>query len=266
MKIASYRSPGALLDELGITEPDWLDLEAIAYACGAVVIRERLRGCEAHLFARDGRAIITVNSDSPPERQRFSIAHELGHWMIDRGKVAAACGQRTYNIGWSNDNPEFRANRYAAELLMPESMFGRHAQNRDMVFGTVRELSETFFTSVTATAIRLVEVGSFPAMLVCHEAGGHRWKWFSRGPDVPEEVRPHDTPDVYTVAYDVLRGAAKMSGPTLVDADTWIDHPRARGRSLLEDSVEVMPGVVLSMLWWKDESMLRDITEAENEY
>jgi hypothetical protein len=265
VRITSCRSPEKLLEELGITEPDRLDVEAIAYACRATVVKEPLQKCEAHLFARNGKALITVNSSAPVGRQRFSVAHELGHWIIDRGKVATACGQIAYTTGWSSDNPEFRANQYAADLLMPRSMFQKFAKNRQMVFDTVHNLKERFRTSTVATAIRLVDLGSFPAMLVCNEVGKPRWKWFHRGPDIPQPLWPQDEPSVYTLAYDILRGESKTQGPTSVDADCWIDHPGASEYSLIEDSVEVMPGVVLSMLWWKNERPLIELTEAEDE-
>src|SRR4051812_25410028 len=81
-----------LLDELGITEPGEIDLDAIAQYVGATVTRERLVGAEARIVGLDDQAVITVNKDSLPTRQRFSIGHELGHWMNDRGRIDMSCG------------------------------------------------------------------------------------------------------------------------------------------------------------------------------
>ncbi|WP_236858334.1 ImmA/IrrE family metallo-endopeptidase [Cereibacter sphaeroides] len=39
-----------------------------------------------HASSANDKAIITVNSRSPAARQRFSIAHELGHWHHHRGQ------------------------------------------------------------------------------------------------------------------------------------------------------------------------------------
>jgi Zn-dependent peptidase ImmA (M78 family) len=76
-----------LLQELGITEPDEIDLEVIAYYVGAGVRFRRLEGCEAHIVGTSDQAIITINDRSGFRRQRFSIAHELGHWQHHRGKA-----------------------------------------------------------------------------------------------------------------------------------------------------------------------------------
>ena len=75
-----------LLQKLGITEPKEIDLESIAHYCGASVKFRPLDGCEARIIGRGDKAIITINDRSPYRRQRFSIAHELGHWQHHRGK------------------------------------------------------------------------------------------------------------------------------------------------------------------------------------
>ena len=64
-----------------------------------------------------------------------------------------------------DDNPERRANRYAADLLLPVFMFEPRSKNRDITFETVRDLAREFQVGLTATAIRLVEFGSFRRLL-----------------------------------------------------------------------------------------------------
>jgi Zn-dependent peptidase ImmA (M78 family) len=249
-----------LLRDLGITEPADIRIEAIAEYCGATIVYERLRGSAARILGFSDRAFITVDSESRRERQRFSAGHELGHWMIDRGKVASfICTDKVFAAEWGADNPERRANRYATELLLPKFMFELRAKNKDIVFDTARELAWDFQVSLTATAIRLVELGSFPAMIVCNELG--RRLWFIRGSEIPEVLWPRDTPGAYTSAYDLLRGSGKVEGPVDVQADGWITHPLARGYTLREDSIKIGEHFVLSLLWWKDERQLLDIED-----
>jgi hypothetical protein len=57
-----------LLQELGITEPKEIDLEAIAYHVGAHVRRQPLDGCEARIIGCGDRAIITVKARSSHRR------------------------------------------------------------------------------------------------------------------------------------------------------------------------------------------------------
>lgn len=257
---AYYRSPPALLRELGITEPADIQIEAIAQYCGATVVYEPLNGCAARIVGYGDEAFITVDSKSRLERRRFSAAHELGHWMMDRGKVSSfLCQEKVFATEWSADNPERRANRYAADLLLPKFMFEPRAKNKEITFATVRSLASEFRTSLTATAIRLVEFGSFPAIIACNEPG--RRRWFFRDSDLPDALKLRDTPGAYTCAYDLLRGGSVAEGPTQLQADGWIMHPDARRYSLCEDSIPIGHGLVLSLLWWKDESQLLDLDE-----
>jgi Zn-dependent peptidase ImmA (M78 family) len=253
-----------LLKELGITEPHDIKIEAIAEYSGATIVYQPLKGSAARILGFGDHAFITVDSNSRRERQRFSAGHELGHWMMDRGKVASfVCAEKVFATEWVNDNPERRANKYAADLLLPPFMFEPLAKNRDITFETVESLAREFQTSLTATAIRLVELGSFPAMIVCNEQEKRRW--FIKGPDVSEVLRPRDVPGAYTCAYELLRGSKAQEGPTDVQADGWIVHPQAHRYSIREHSRSIGYGIVLSLLWWKDERQLLDLEENDDE-
>lgn len=256
-----YRAPQILLDDLGIVDPEDIDVEAIGEYVGATVVYERLQGCEARIVGTDRRAIITVNQDAPRPRQRFSVGHELGHWMHDRGTVAFACDAETVSGPWDELlNPEARANRYAANLLLPTKMFKPRAAGRQMLFETVRVLATTFDTSLTATAIRLVEHGPFPAMLVCNDKNGR--KWFVRGPDLPESLWPLDSPGRNTVAYDLINGIDTHS-PEDVYADQWLARTERHSYRLREDSIKASQGQVLSLLWWVNEDPLRELADED---
>lgn len=259
-RISYYRSPEEVLRGLGVDDPEDIWIEAIAEDCDATIVYERLEGAEARIIGFNNRAIITVNASAPVERQRFSAGHELGHWMRDRGKISFSCTATAFAAEWSNENPERRANRYAAELLLPDFMFVPRAKNLEITFVSVRSLAKVFKTSLVATAIRLVELGSFPAMIVCSEPG--RRKWFVRGPDVPEVLWPRDEPGRDSVAYDLLRGALQQEAPVDIYADQWISHPNSRQYSLQEDSIRLgTTELVLSLLWWKNEQQLLEIDE-----
>src|SRR5437868_6131388 len=106
--------PDALLANLGIRQPRDIDVEVIAQYCGATVVYEPLTACEARVLGLGNRAIITVNSNSIEARRRFSAAHELAHWVRDRGKLAAACSATTIRSSWGTDR-EARANDYASD-------------------------------------------------------------------------------------------------------------------------------------------------------
>lgn len=248
-----YRTPARLLEDLGITEPEDIDLEAIAFACGALVVRDRLEGCEARLLGTHDRAFITVNSTSDARRQRFSIGHELGHWMHDRGRASFRCSMRDFLYGWGGMSPERRANRYATELLLPRLMFRSRAEGQPMTLGTASSLANRFQASLTSTAIRLVELGSFPAMVVLSDA--NRVRWSIPGPDVPSGIILRDRPGAESSAAELIRGA-KPEGPVDVNAGSWFEDPEARWFTVCEESRRVARDDVLTILWWRDERHL----------
>lgn len=253
-----YKSPEKLLDELGINEPEEIDIEAIAEYCGATVVYKVLSGCEGRIIGYGERAIITVNSSSRRERQRFSAAHELGHWMCDRGNIALSCTENMFNEDWfQGSSRESRANRYAADILLPKAMFSQKAHKRDITFTTVQDLSNIFKTSLTATAIRLVELGSYPAMIVCGDLKSRRW--FTRGPDVPGKLWPCKSLDKESMAYDLLTGSSTNLSPINMPADVWIDHRDAHQYVIREHSIKISGDLVLTLLWWKDERQLLEI-------
>ncbi len=179
--------------------------------------------------------------------------------MRDRHRVAYSCGEIIFKVEWNADNPERRANRYAADLLLPEGMFRKAARSKPATFAIVRELATLFETSLTATAIRLVELGSSPAMAVCSNTDGR--KWFVRGEDV--RLWPLERLGRDTVAYDLRQDpdAIGPGEPVEVCADGWIDHPNAGRYAVVESSRRIGPGLVLSLVWWKDERQLLDLEE-----
>jgi Zn-dependent peptidase ImmA (M78 family) len=254
--------PEEILADLGIKEPDDLDIEAIAEHCGATIRYKPLQGCEARIIGYRDRAIITVNANSWRGRQRFSGGHELGHWMNDRGQIAFKCDYENYVRGWWTANPETRANRFATDLLLPLSMFHPRARGLPVTFDSVRRLAEEFKMSLTSTAIRLAEHGGLPAMLVCNRP--QQKEWFVASSEVKGRLWPLVRPGQGSAAIHLLGGIGEHKGPTDVRADFWINHPHASRYWIKEDSLRLKEGTVLSLLWWEDEQQLIDLDEYQD--
>ena len=84
----------------------WLGIEVYAQPC---------RAFGALFLLRGGRGVLLVNSSLPQGRARFSIAHELGHLLLRHNPLG--------RIGEPRDpDQERQADRFASELLMPESL------------------------------------------------------------------------------------------------------------------------------------------------
>lgn len=88
---------------------------AIARALGLPIVAKALPdGVDGALFRYRSGAVIVYDPRRPRERVRFTVAHEIGHWLLGRaGAVACHCERLQYSA------EERRANRFAAALLMP---------------------------------------------------------------------------------------------------------------------------------------------------
>jgi hypothetical protein len=81
--------------------------------------------------------------------------------------------------------------------------------------------------------------------------------------EVTSAIQLRDAPGAYTNAYALLHGEINKAQPEDVQASDWVTHPRSRYYSIYEDSVKVLDDMILTLLWWKNESQLLDLSEDE---
>jgi len=107
--------------------------------------------------------------------QRFSVAHELGHYFLP-GHIDAVLGindTHESRAGFvSSDNYEREADQFAAELLMPENLFRRALKSCEDGLVGIEQLAMQCGASLTATAIRYTKFASIPVAIVV--SSGHR--------------------------------------------------------------------------------------------
>ena len=73
------------------------------------------------------KCVIGINSAHPKTRQRFSIAHEIGHLVLHDKKElfidkVVRVNFRDAKSSMAIDHNEIEANQFAAELLMPREL------------------------------------------------------------------------------------------------------------------------------------------------
>lgn len=100
----------------------------------------------------NGQPAVFVCANDSPVRQRFTIFHELGHYVLGHYDGSKTL-HRKYGISF--DNRELEADAFAAEMLMPESSLRAHVRN-GCSFG---ELLNTFQASTPAMDRRLKSLG-----------------------------------------------------------------------------------------------------------
>lgn len=247
---------GEIISASGIEEPSQIDIESIAFLLGAYIRRIPLCGCEGRIIGIGDRAVITVNSNASLGRQRFSAAHELGHWIKDRNLIASICNESEIARNRGNakygNHREVCANKFAADLLLPERMLIKRLVTRSHTLDSCSELADEFQTGLTATAIRLVQCNQAPSVAAFYEDG--RRTWFVRNSLVPEHLWPRSCLAPGTVAHRLHSERTIYSiHQDDVDVSDWFDQAEAGLYSLVESSIALSHGL-LSLLWWQDES------------
>lgn len=143
-----------LLQSAGATgEP--VDLRAVVSALNLELVergREPFASEAALVPMGDTRAIVT-RGGGDERRRRFSIAHEIGHFMLHPDRVAPERGGAT-NAAVAAQ--EHEADQFAAELLMPSDRLRRAAIE---YAGDVQRLATRFEVSQSAMRIRLERLG-----------------------------------------------------------------------------------------------------------
>jgi hypothetical protein len=117
---------------------------------------------------------IWVRRDEPAPRRRFTVAHEVGHHLLHSDGAAVLCRPADVETAAGDERAREReANRFAAELLMPEPLV-RAAANRDGPDPIA--LAARFGVSDVAMGFRLVTLGYLAALPIALQAEVDRWR------------------------------------------------------------------------------------------
>lgn len=246
-----------LLLERGVSHPDQIELVDIAWDLGAKVKLRRLDGCEARIIGKGDRAIISIDDRMPERRRRFSLGHEIGHWMCHRGQCLA-CAKEDIGRGRAGKNPKERlADRYAADLLMPRFLMRQAIKGRRLDLGLIEEVAESFDVSRLAAAIRLVELEPEPCILIRHSVQGQPWRLVSDSVDRRWTPRLRAEPG--SRAHAILANHAGDQ-PFLesASADDWFDNDDAHLFEVMEQSFRCLDGEVLTLIVLQDEGMMAE--------
>lgn len=165
-------------------------VQAIAKALDIVEIRAAAtQGLEGALVTTPerGEGVILVNAVSSPQRQRFTVAHELGHFLNVWhkpivGSVAFACTEQDVATPWRmppshasrHFTQEAEASRFAIELLAPAHLV-RPALTGIPDLAAVLALAGALEISREACARRSVELRDQPTAVVFSRDGVVRY-------------------------------------------------------------------------------------------
>ena len=171
----------ALRKELKLTGN--IDPFEIAQKIDVPVYYEDLDKIDGCLLKKAEKRRILINKNILHiNRQRFTLAHELGHLMIkSHGEEMYRCMasdiQRYRGVG----HMENEANDFASELLLPEADVQSIIKKRRLSMSLVKDISEDYGISLTAAALKIIRVCPDQGAVALSEDGRVKWSFESKG-------------------------------------------------------------------------------------
>lgn len=266
MDLADCGSPEKLIQVILDHHPAWappVPVEDLCRDVGIVEFRElETDGFEGALMTdpEKSQGIILTKAGVRDERRRFTIGHELGHFLIPShtgNRQCTAADLRERRRDNQHRRQEAEANRFSAGLLMPRPWFARDmGKLGDADVTHAQVLARRYGTSLEATVNRYVELTDDICAFV-----------FSKD-NVVRYVRPtRDFPDLAVRQGEPLpRGCLSHAAPAEplrvattwgeVDGHVWLDAGRGKRSSvLLEQSVRQKNGFQVTLLFIDSEEI-----------
>lgn len=200
-----------------------IPVKEIAFSVGIKeILEEDLDMMEGGLNYDSGKTTgaILINRGSREERKRFTIGHELGHFLIfdhypEKPGQFLCTSEDMQEKDTSQDakRMETEANAFAANLLMPTSLFRKEVK----VLGgpsieSIFSLAEKFETSKEATANRYANTIDKPCAVVFSKDdviryaitnGRFAWLKFSKGDVLPSHMIAANRHEVFEEVSEV---------------------------------------------------------------
>jgi uncharacterized protein DUF955 len=230
-----------LLSELGIQEPDEIDIERIALFKGADVRYAPLDGMDGCLVRSGNSAIITVRDSINYEGQkRFVVGHELGHFFLHPHTRQIETVDKEQLDNWSEkqQREEYEANIFSAELLMPKRMLQTRTIGQEPSFEMIKGLADDFRTALTATAAQFVLTTTEECALI--SSANRRRLWFILSPGFSFCLHDDERIHGHSCAAEVNE-TKRTSRSKEIEADFWLKGFEGDHKSYITEDAVYFP-------------------------
>jgi len=174
-------SPDFLRSQICLSLP--VDLKQIVAVLGYQVVELNINSADAYIICSPKQYIVT-KLGATEHRQRFSIAHEIGHLMLGHNFNELFCN----GIGLSRFKQESvacekAADNYAAELLMPTIEIQKDILQEFSLDFAFETSSNKYDVSLESYLIRFAQLADFPLAVLFIDCQTTKWKiasssWF----------------------------------------------------------------------------------------
>lgn len=148
-----------VLSDFGIASIP-IDVITIAKKSNILIRKARSEKFSGLLYRKDDTAFMAISSSESDVRQRFTIAHELGHFFMHPNKDTFV-DFRDNKKNIARGIKEIQANQFAAALLMPRKFIEKDVKNfKETGFNdeAIKFLAQKYHVSEDAMSFRLINL------------------------------------------------------------------------------------------------------------
>ena len=218
-----------------------VDLHALAGEIGLRIKEVDARGFEGALIrvADKPHGIIALRrAIREPGRKRFTIAHELGHFVLPgHGITGRTCtGENIESKNKRVPAHEASANMFASELLLPIVEVQPIVQARLASIETAEFLGSEYGTSLTAALLKCSDVANERCCVVVSR--DEMIEWARPNESFKHFIGRRERLSDASLAAKLMAGDIEERVSGLVPAEVWLDDSHLRrGAMIYEDSV-----------------------------
>jgi Zn-dependent peptidase ImmA (M78 family) len=217
-----------------------LDLEVHAHP---------FQGCEGVLLVTECEQRILINSSKAPTRNRYTIAHEIGHYSmhipVEGNRVFNCSKDQVGSDRQVSEKEENEANSFASALLMPSEIFKKNKNFSIPSWNSLNELAGAHEVSLIAAATRYIDLTTESMWLIVVASG-----------KIKRFVKPSFVESVPTVGHQFT--TKKITEWIEIIADNiFYDNRWTRNKTVFISSIgENDYGENLVLVWDKKHSLM----------
>jgi Zn-dependent peptidase ImmA (M78 family) len=166
-----------LKENINSTNQTWIDIESIVNSYNIKLeykedLPQNLDG-QFNISKKDGACLIMVNKNKHVNRQRFTLAHEFGHFISYKftnkfggrvdyddggGKDIIESRNRDEESSLGTDLEEMFANQFAASILMPKTWLEENFDKSNNLNNELKRIANLLQVSTDALEYRLLNL------------------------------------------------------------------------------------------------------------
>ncbi len=260
MELGDCFTPEQLVEEIYRQCPDIkapIPIDEIASAVGIVAIKSMsTEDVEGMLVADDAKSsgVIFYKENSRLGRRRFTIGHELGHFLLLHHGSEQSCTPNDIRFGSSSNvlkKLETEANQFSQLLLMPEKLISCAINGSFVKMELIKSISDDFEMSFEAMANKCSSLSDTPFALIYSKDCVVRYCWrdLKKFPYwIPFKAKDLMPPSSQVISLS--QPDETISNSVEVDPAEWIstNYKQSMPDTLIEQTYTQLDGYQVTMI------------------